>query len=133
MKLAGAVYLVWLGFQALRSAGDSVDPAGGVAAASLRRVFVGVSLAVDDVRARHEALVARGVRFLEPPTQQPWGAMMAHFEFWDPVQDLWDSLVAKFRGAVNPASNNQFVFDRHERESLISQEPTNTSQQDEPI
>ena len=40
VKLAGAVYLVWLGFQALRSAGGSVDPAEGVAAASLRRVFV---------------------------------------------------------------------------------------------
>ena len=49
-------------------------------AAGLVGRFVGVSLTVDDVGARHEALVSRGVRFLEPPAQQPWGAMMAHFE-----------------------------------------------------
>lgn len=40
VKLAGAVYLVWLGLEALRSAGASVDPTDGATSASLRRVFV---------------------------------------------------------------------------------------------
>ena len=40
VKLAGAVYLVWLGIQALRSSGEGVGPVTGTRAASLRRIFV---------------------------------------------------------------------------------------------
>ena len=40
VKLAGAVYLVWLGIQALRSSGDGVGPVTAARAASLRRIFV---------------------------------------------------------------------------------------------
>ena len=57
-------------------------------------------------------------------------ALLAHYEDWDPLQDLCKVLARKCRGAVNPASRNQFVFDRQERESLISQESTS---QDESI
>ena len=41
--------------------------------------FVGVSLAVDDVFATHERLRARGVEFVAPPEQMPWGGVLAHF------------------------------------------------------
>ncbi len=41
--------------------------------------FVGVSLEVDDIEMAHETLAARGVEFLEPPMEQPWGGVLAHF------------------------------------------------------
>jgi lactoylglutathione lyase len=41
--------------------------------------FLGVSLAVSDVYAVHERLVARGVEFVEPPEPMPWGGVLAHF------------------------------------------------------
>ena len=42
--------------------------------------FIGVSLRVDDIETTFETLVARGVVFREPPTKQPWGGSLAHFE-----------------------------------------------------
>jgi predicted enzyme related to lactoylglutathione lyase len=41
--------------------------------------FLGVSLGVADVHATHARLVERGVEFLEPPSQMPWGGVLAHF------------------------------------------------------
>jgi predicted enzyme related to lactoylglutathione lyase len=35
--------------------------------------FVNASLACDDVRKTYEELKARGVEFVKPPTEQPWG------------------------------------------------------------
>ena len=43
---------------------------------------------VEDVDAAYEALVATGVTFLRPPTNQPWGLRTAHFA--DPEGNLWE-------------------------------------------
>jgi lactoylglutathione lyase len=43
---------------------------------------------VEDVDAAYEALVAKGVTFLRPPTNQPWGLRTAHFV--DPEGNLWE-------------------------------------------
>jgi len=54
---------------------------------------------VEDVDAAYEALVAKGVTFLRPPTNQPWGLRTAHFA--DPEGNLWEinqSLEAKPEG-----------------------------------
>ena len=42
--------------------------------------FVGASLEVDDIQSVYEDLSSRGVVFTEPPTRQPWGGILAHFE-----------------------------------------------------
>ncbi|MEM9174193.1 MAG: VOC family protein [Myxococcota bacterium] len=42
--------------------------------------FLAVSLEVDDIESAHRTLVERGVRFVEPPTEQPWGGVLAHLE-----------------------------------------------------
>lgn len=42
--------------------------------------FSGISLVVDDINTAYEALQARGVNFLDPPEEQPWGGTIAHFE-----------------------------------------------------
>lgn len=41
--------------------------------------FVGASIEVKDVQERYQDLVARGIEFLAPPAQQPWGGTLAHF------------------------------------------------------
>jgi len=41
--------------------------------------FVGCSIHVDDIHATYDALVAKGVRFIEAPEQQTWGGTLAHF------------------------------------------------------
>jgi lactoylglutathione lyase len=43
---------------------------------------------VEDVDAAYETLSARGVRFLRPPTDQPWGLRTAYFA--DPEGNLWE-------------------------------------------
>ncbi|HLW01435.1 MAG TPA: VOC family protein [Ktedonobacterales bacterium] len=43
---------------------------------------------VQDVDAAYETLKARGVTFLRPPTNQPWGLRTAHFA--DPEGNLWE-------------------------------------------
>jgi catechol 2,3-dioxygenase-like lactoylglutathione lyase family enzyme len=43
---------------------------------------------VEDVNAAYEALKARGVTFLRPPTDQPWGLRTAYFA--DPEGNLWE-------------------------------------------
>lgn len=40
----------------------------------------GLSLGVDDIQARCQALAGRGVRFGGAPTRQPWGGWLADFE-----------------------------------------------------
>jgi lactoylglutathione lyase len=43
---------------------------------------------VEDVDAAYEALSAKGVTFLRPPTDQPWGLRTAYFA--DPEGNLWE-------------------------------------------
>jgi uncharacterized glyoxalase superfamily protein PhnB len=43
---------------------------------------------VEDVDAAYETLKAKGVTFLRPPTDQPWGLRTAHFA--DPEGNLWE-------------------------------------------
>ena len=43
---------------------------------------------VEDVDAAYEALKAKGVTFLRPPTDQPWGLRTAYFA--DPEGNLWE-------------------------------------------
>jgi catechol 2,3-dioxygenase-like lactoylglutathione lyase family enzyme len=43
---------------------------------------------VDDVDQEYEELKAKGVRFIKPPTTQPWGQRIAYFE--DPEGNLWE-------------------------------------------
>ena len=43
---------------------------------------------VEDVDATYEALSARGVTFLSPPTDQSWGLRTAYFA--DPEGNLWE-------------------------------------------
>jgi lactoylglutathione lyase len=54
---------------------------------------------VEDVDASYEALKAKGVTFLRPPTNQSWGLRTAHFA--DPEGNLWEinqSIEAKTEG-----------------------------------
>lgn len=41
--------------------------------------FVGASLAVEDIYGAFELLASRGVSFMAPPEQMPWGGVLAHF------------------------------------------------------
>jgi lactoylglutathione lyase len=43
---------------------------------------------VENVDATYETLKARGVTFLRPPTDQPWGLRTAHFA--DPEGNIWE-------------------------------------------
>ncbi len=43
---------------------------------------------VEDVDAAYQMLIAKGVRFLRPPTDQPWGLRTAYFA--DPEGNLWE-------------------------------------------
>lgn len=43
---------------------------------------------VADVDAAYEELTAKGVTFVRPPTNQPWGLRTAHFT--DPEGNLWE-------------------------------------------
>jgi lactoylglutathione lyase len=43
---------------------------------------------VEDLDAVYEALKAKGVTFLRPPTDQPWGLRTAYFA--DPEGNLWE-------------------------------------------
>ena len=56
---------------------ERLDPESGES--GLLGRFLGVSLAVADVHATYEELFARGVDFLAPPAQMPWGGVLAHF------------------------------------------------------
>lgn len=47
-----------------------------------------LAVGVEDVDATYEALKAKGVLFLRPPTNQSWGLRTAHFA--DPDGHLWE-------------------------------------------
>jgi len=64
----------------IRSEANALSIEGGP------RVLLAVG--VEDVDAAYEALVAKGVTFLRPPTNQPWGLRTAHFA--DPEGNLWE-------------------------------------------
>jgi lactoylglutathione lyase len=54
---------------------------------------------VEDIDAAYETLKAKGVTFLRPPTDQPWGLRTAHFT--DPEGNIWEinqPLAAKQEG-----------------------------------
>ncbi len=58
-----------------------------------------LAVGVEDVDAAYEGLMAKGVTFLRPPTNQPWGLRTAHFA--DPEGNLWEinqSIEAKPEG-----------------------------------
>ncbi|MDQ2888374.1 MAG: VOC family protein [Chloroflexota bacterium] len=52
------------------------------------RYHVLLAAGVEDVDAAYETLKARGVTFLRPPTNQPWGLRTAYFA--DPEGNLWE-------------------------------------------
>ena len=56
---------------------ERVDPLDEEAQALVGR-FVGVSLQVPDIFNTYKELVKRGVEFVDPPEQQPWGGVLAH-------------------------------------------------------
>jgi lactoylglutathione lyase len=47
-----------------------------------------VAVSVVDVDTTYAELKARGVTFVQPPTDKPWGLRMAHFT--DPEGNLWE-------------------------------------------
>jgi catechol 2,3-dioxygenase-like lactoylglutathione lyase family enzyme len=47
-----------------------------------------VALSVADVDSTYAELKAKGVTFVQPPTDKPWGLRMAHFS--DPEGNLWE-------------------------------------------
>lgn len=47
-----------------------------------------LAASVEDIDADYETLSAKGVTFLRPPTNQPWGLRTAHFA--DPEGNLWE-------------------------------------------
>lgn len=47
-----------------------------------------LAASVEDVDAAYEAFSAKGVKFLRPPTDQPWGLRTAHFA--DPEGNVWE-------------------------------------------
>jgi len=49
-----------------------------------------LAVEVEDVDVTYETLRARGVAFLRPPTDQPWGLRTAHFA--DPEGNFWEIL-----------------------------------------
>jgi lactoylglutathione lyase len=54
--------------------------------AGVHRMFLCAD--VDDVDAASQALIAKGVSFIQPPTDQPWGMRTAYFA--DPEGNLWE-------------------------------------------
>ena len=70
---SGAAGVLGTGVQALPNAGA---PRGYLAAP------------VADVDATYADLMARGVTFVQPPTNKPWGLRLAHFA--DPEGNLWE-------------------------------------------
>ena len=50
---------------------------------------VGFFLRVDDFDAAYERMVARGVRFRDPPRDEPYGRVAV---FWDVAGNTWDLL-----------------------------------------
>jgi predicted enzyme related to lactoylglutathione lyase len=57
--------------------------------------FTGLSFAVESVEQTYRNLVARGVRFTEPPESQPWGGVLATFQ--DPAGNAFQ--LAQYPGA----------------------------------
>ncbi|MCI4372621.1 MAG: VOC family protein [Thermoplasmata archaeon] len=53
---------------------------------TIHRTFYAVF--VEDVDREYEALRAKGVHFVKPPTTHPWGQRIAYFE--DPEGNLWE-------------------------------------------
>ena len=47
-----------------------------------------VALSVADVESTYAELKAKGVTFVQPPTDKPWGLRIAHFS--DPEGNLWE-------------------------------------------
>jgi catechol 2,3-dioxygenase-like lactoylglutathione lyase family enzyme len=47
-----------------------------------------LAMSVPDVDVAYEDLKARGVTFVQPPTNKPWGLRLAHFT--DPEGNLWE-------------------------------------------
>ena len=61
---------------------EAVQPEKEYIPRSLFAIFL------DDADAAYEALKARGVHFIKPPTTQPWGQRTAYFT--DPDGNIWE-------------------------------------------
>ena len=61
---------------------DAVQPDKDFIPRSLFAVFL------EDTDAAYEALKAKGVPFIKPPTTQPWGQRTAYFS--DPDGNIWE-------------------------------------------
>ena len=61
---------------------EAVQPEKEFIPRSLFAIFL------DDADAVYEALKARGVHFIKPPTTQPWGQRTAYFT--DPDGNIWE-------------------------------------------
>ena len=71
----------WAQFQAgAASLGIERVEAGDEEGEALVGRFLGVSLEVDDIDSVYATLCDRGVEFAGPPTRQPWGGVLAHFD-----------------------------------------------------
>ena len=62
-----------------------------------------LALAVADVDATYKELSAKGVAFVQPPTNKPWGLRLAHFtdpegNLWEITQDITPSIAAQAEG-----------------------------------
>lgn len=55
--------------------------------ASLVGRHTGVGFEVSDIKAEHARLIERGVHFVMPPAEQPWGGVMALFS--DPSGNVY--------------------------------------------
>jgi len=86
-----AVFLPQEGIQLILLSPSGAADVLGIAAQALPSVagprgYLAVSVA--DVDATYADLAAKGVPFVQPPTDKPWGLRMAHFT--DPEGNLWE-------------------------------------------
>lgn len=82
----GAAQLALERFQSEPEESDKSGGPGAETKESLVGRFVGVSLAVPDIDAIHQQLLARGVEFLGVPELMSWGGVVAHF--YDPDRNV---------------------------------------------
>ncbi|MEO8611826.1 MAG: VOC family protein [Chloroflexota bacterium] len=66
------------------AAAEQISPAAVAQAGN--RMFLCAD--VEDVDAAYQALTAKGVEYIQPPTDQPWGMRTSYFA--DPAGNLWE-------------------------------------------
>lgn len=76
--------------QELSEATQMFNVQGAAPAASKGADHVMLCAGVDNVDQAYETLKAKGVEFIKPPTDQPWGIRAAYFR--DPEGNVWEIL-----------------------------------------